>query len=241
MGCGASAPKPLTIEEIIAGLKDTLKIAVRLACTQMGAEGAFENSPDFHVPIPTALGEMMAKLVDVPLMGDKIKEFEHKLNDAAEKSVKAAVEVFVGAINAMDFKDAKAILEGPPTGATQFFQEILSDDLKAKFRPIVEDCMKDNNLASLFDTLIKAYKGAGDAAGAVADAVSNLNPFANKEEKKEEEPEKEVPDVDLADFISNKGLDGLWAVLAQKEEMVRGSGAHHETEAMKRCYAQKTA
>jgi len=46
---------------------------------------------------------------------------------------------------------------------------------------------------------------------------------------------------DLADYICEEALKGLFKVLAEKEQLVRGSSAHHNTDAMRRCYAQKPA
>ena len=243
MGCGASGPKPLTLEEMIQGLKDTLGVAVRLATDQLGAAGGFFNNPALKIEIPTVLGDIMSAARDLPGIGEKVVEFEQKLNSGAEKACKAAVQTFIDAINGMNFKDAKAVLEGPPTGATSYFKDTLSEPLREKFLPIIDNALKDEGVVVVLDGIIMAWQAAeavkDAAANAAAAAQNALGSLMGGGDKVEEPPKKEAPPCDVADYVCTKGLDGLWSVLAEKEQAVRGGAAHHTTDAMKRCYAKK--
>jgi len=243
MGCGASGPKPLTIGEMIQGLKDTLNVAVKMTCQQLGAPGGFLHNPKVKIEIPTVLGDVMNAARDLPGIGDKVREFEAKINSAAEKSSGAAVDIFVAAIGNMNFRDASAVLNGPPTGATQYFWETTQDALRSKFNPIIDNTMKDEGVVIIFDGIIAAWsaaEAAAETARELAAAAGNMfGSLMGGPAPPPKAPPKQAPVCDLADYICEEGLKGLFQVLAEKEQAVRTGAAYHNTDAMKRCYAPK--
>ena len=73
--------------------------------------------------------------------GPKVDEFVLSMNRAAESAAPAAKKIFVDAIVAMSFDDARKILSGGDTAATEYFKAKTTDQLTVAFRPAVEKTM----------------------------------------------------------------------------------------------------
>lgn len=210
MGCASSEPVALTPQQIATALVDALLLASRIAVDTVSAAGGFGNNAALRIKIPGELGDMMGKLKNLPGLGDKVTEFEENLNRAAELACKAALEVLHNVIRSLTFQDAKAILEGPSDCASRYFEQILRNDLAAKFKPIVQGKVDETGLGTVYNALTTAY---------------NAIPFHNS------------PAFDLATYVTGKALDGLFATLRQKEGEVRGNKAGY-TPAMQQAFGQ---
>lgn len=212
MGCTGS--KELSVERMVEGLKAALDVAAREACRLCSAPGGFEDGP-LHIPIPGTLGEVMEKLKKLPGIGDKVEEFEKTMNQAAEAAAGAAVDVFVNAINTMEFSDAKNIMEGASNAATVFFRNLLEADLMAKFAPIVNEKMNDLGCVSVYTTLCEAYEAI---------------PFVGSK-----------VDFNIGEYVTDKAFNGLFVKLEECEASVRGGPALHgaHSEVLGECFPQK--
>ena len=63
------------------------------------------------------------------------------MNRAAEQAAPQAKQIFLAALKQMSFDDARQILTGGDTAATQYFQRTSTPDLTAAFSPIVQRSM----------------------------------------------------------------------------------------------------
>lgn len=241
MGCGASAPPPPTAEEYTKAVKDLLVNSLNLTIAELGKKGGFFNNAALKIPIPTVLGEIMASARDLPGIGEKVVEFEQKLNSCAEQAANASAAVFNSAIQKFGFPSAKEIiLAQKMDAATVFLKTNHTQDLKTAFKPVIDKELADSGLASLLDAIMagvdaaeRAKNAVSNAAGAVGNALGGL--FGAKEEKKPEPPAKEAPKVDLNEYLTTKALDGFWATLVRKEENVRTQTQNY-TPMMNKCF-----
>ncbi len=112
----------------------------------------------------------------------KIDAFVLSMNRAAEAAAPSAKKIFGDAILAMSFDDARRILSGGDTAATDYFKSKTSDQLTAAFRPFVERTMNENGVAQQYDALSGQLKEI---------------PFMKSE------------DLDINKYVVGKALDGL--------------------------------
>ena len=76
-------------------------------------------------------------------MGAKVDELEVGMNRAAEQAAPQAKQIFLAALKKMSFDDARHILTGGDTAATEYFERTSTADLTAAFSPIVHRSMEN--------------------------------------------------------------------------------------------------
>src|SRR5512143_4022290 len=129
-GLGGSAGSGLSDVKIGSGLQEALKVGTENAVLQTGqVDGFFANKViKILMPKPLQAMEQPLRLVG---FGPKIDEFVMGMNRAAEKAVPFAKDIFWGAIGEMTFDDARKILNGGDTAATDYFKAKTSKKLHA--------------------------------------------------------------------------------------------------------------
>jgi hypothetical protein len=191
--------------KIGSGLQEALKIGTENAVLQTGRVDGFLRNEAIKITMPRALQSMEQPLRLVGF-GPKIDEFVVGMNRAAEKAVPFAKEIFWDAIGQMSFEDARKILNGGDTAATQYFKAKTSKKLHAAFRPSVETVMNDVGVNRQYNELIGKYQSV---------------PFA-----------KSIA-FDVNDYVTEKTTDGLFFVVGQEEKKIRTNPAARVTDLLK--------
>jgi hypothetical protein len=111
----------------------------------------------------------------------------------------------------MTFEDARGILAGKETAATDYFRAKTSDRLAAAFRPIVSDSMNHVGVTRQYKELVGRFQ---------------MLPFARAES------------LDLDQYVTGKSLDGLFYVLAQEERKIRTDPAARVTDLLKEVFGK---
>ena len=142
--------------------------------------------------------------------GPKIDEFVLSMNRSAEAAAPAARKIFIDAIFAMSFDDAKRILSGDNTAATQYFKEKTTGQLTETFTPVVRKTMGENDVVRQYDALTEQYKNI---------------PFAKSQS------------LDIDHYVVSKALDGLFYELAEQEKQIRTNPAARTTDLLKEVFA----
>ena len=88
---GSSATS-LGTNEIIAGLREALRVGTENVVGQIGSADGFNADPNIHIPLPPDLQKVQGILRKFGLSG-MADEVELKLNRAAEAAAPAAVEL----------------------------------------------------------------------------------------------------------------------------------------------------
>lgn len=208
LGGLGTAPGGLDETTIVAGLQDALRVGTRNAVQITGRENGFWGNPLIRIPIPDSLRTMATGLRAVGL-GPQVDELELSMNRAAERASGEATDVFLGAIASMTFADARGILEGDDTAATEYFRRRTGDELRARFEPIVTEKMNQVGLARLYADLSARYAAL---------------PFTT------------APALDLSSYVTQEALDGLFATLAEQEREIRRDPAARTTELLRRVF-----
>ncbi len=135
-----------------SGLKEALQIGAGHAVDLTGTTDGFFKNEAIKILLPEKL-RMVEKGLRAAGMGPKVDEFELSMNRAAEKAAPAARDIFKDALMQMTFDDARKILTGGNTSATEYFKAKTSDKLTVMFKPTVETAMADTGVVTQYKQL----------------------------------------------------------------------------------------
>lgn len=201
----------MSADTIADGLKEALAVGARNAAEAASSEGAYSGNPALRIALPEKLQPVADALRKVGL-GGQVDILELKMNQAAEEAAAGAAEVFVGVIQQMTFEDARAILAGGDTAATDYLREKTYDPLKARYAPIVQKHMNSLGAVRKYKELVQQYEAL---------------PFTPK------------VDLDIENYVSEAALDGLFKVLAGEERKIRENPAARTTELLRKVFGTK--
>jgi hypothetical protein len=193
---------------IVAGLKQALEVGTERAVGQTSRPDGFLENSSIRIGLPDSL-DTMARGLRAVGMGAQLDELEVAMNRAAEEAAGEATPVFWDAIGQMSFSDARSILDGGPTAATDYFDETTREPLNARFGPIVAARMQDVGV-------VKQYQELADRYAAL--------PFT------------QAPALKLEQYVTNGALDGLFHVLGQEERKIREDPAARSTALLKEVF-----
>jgi hypothetical protein len=145
-------------------------------------------------------------------LGSQVDAFVLSMNRAAERAAPAARQIFGAAITEMSFDDARKILTGGDTAATDYFKARTSDRLTEAFRPVIDRSMNEVGVT-------RQYKDLLGAAHSV--------PFLKTES------------LDLDRYVTGKALDGLFHVVGEQERLIRTDPAARVTDLLKEVFARR--
>jgi len=183
----------LTSGEAVAGLKAALEKGAQAAIAALGRPDGFLGNPQVKIPLPESL-QRAERLLRRVGMGKYADELVVGMNRAAEAAVPEARALLVESVRKMTVQDAKGILGGGETAATEYFRRTTRERLHARFLPIVEKATAKVQLAQTYDQ----YAGAAASLGLL---------------KKE--------DADLDAYVTARALDGLYLMIAEEEKKIR--------------------
>ncbi len=183
----------LTNTDASAGLRTALEKGAAQAVKTLGAKDGFLGNPKVQIQLPPAL-ENAAKMLRTLGQGEQVDALVTSMNRGAEAAVPMAQPLLVKAVKNMSIHDAKGILSGGNTGATQFFAQKTRGDLTVQFLPAVTKATEKVGLAQKYNQL----------AGKAADMG-----LVKKE------------DANIQKYVTDKALDGLYFMIGQEEQALR--------------------
>ncbi|MGB1077640.1 MAG: DUF4197 domain-containing protein [Bdellovibrionales bacterium] len=201
----------LSQTDIASAFKQALQIGTGEVVSQLGTKNGFNLDPQVHIPLPNSLATVQNTLNKVGL-SFMLDDLETKINHAAEIATPHAKELFLNAISEMTFDDVMAIYNGPEDSATRFFKSKMSAPLMDKMTPFINNAVSQAGAVQAYDQVMSQYSAI---------------PF--------------VPDVkaDLTNYVTQKGIDGIFHYLAQQEAQIRQDPVRHTTELLKKVFGSK--
>ena len=183
----------LSKTDAVSGLKDALGQASGKAIAQLGIENGFLNNAEVKIPLPAPLQRIESGLRMFGMQG-QADALVNAMNHAAEQAVPEASALFADAIRKMSVDDAKGILTGSDTAATDYFQKTTRTQLAARFLPIVTKATQNVDLAEKYNQV------AGKAAqmGLLDEQQSRIE-----------------------NYVTQKALDGLFLMMSEQEKAIR--------------------
>jgi len=206
-----SAVQALSDERITAGLKEALAISTRSAVTSTGRPDGFLKNAAIKIVIPRNL-HTLDKGMRMIGKGAEMDELEVGMNRAAEQAAPEAKAIFLDALSKMTFDDARRILSGDDTAATEYFRQQTSAELATAFQPIVHSKLESVGVVKQYDQLMR---------NPLATSILGRNSF------------------NLDDYVVSKALDGLFYMLAEEERKIRKDPAEQTTALLRDVFGRK--
>jgi hypothetical protein len=206
---GVNVGPGLSESKVASGLKQALQVGSENAVKIVGKPNGYFGNPNIKIEMPKDLHLLESGMRELGF-GPKIDEFILSMNRSAEAAAPAARKIFIDAIFAMTFEDAKRILSGDNTAATQYFKEKTTGQLTDAFTPVVKKTMGENGVVRQYDALTEQYKNI---------------PFAKNQ------------NLDIDHYVVSKALDGLFYELGEQEKQIRTNPAARTTDLLKEVFA----
>ncbi|MFN8273475.1 MAG: DUF4197 domain-containing protein [Flavobacteriaceae bacterium] len=195
--------------DIAGGLKEALNNGISKQVSKLTATDGFYKNPLVKITLPTEIQKVdktLRKIGLKKLADDGIKS----LNRAAEDAVKEATPIFVAAVKNMSFNDAKGILMGNESAATDYLKGTTSTDLYAKFSPVIQQSIGKVGADKIWAGIIKKYNNLPGS--------SKVNP-------------------DLTDYVTQRALEGVFKMIAVEEKDIRTNLQARSSDLLKKVFA----
>ncbi|UKN01716.1 DUF4197 domain-containing protein [Paracrocinitomix mangrovi] len=201
----------LTNDEVIAGLKEALKIGIDKGATKASALDGFYKNPKIFIPWPEDAQKVKDWAIDKGMDG-KVNEIEEKFNRAAETASAKAKPIFVNAITGMTVSDGFAILNGSDTAATHYLRKTTWSPLKGEFKPVVHDAVESVEVMKYWEPVANGYNKIAKITG------------------------KDEVNTDIDEYVTNKGMNGLFYLISEQEKKIRLDPVAQVTDLLKKVF-----
>jgi len=198
----------LSSKDVVSGLKEALNKGTANAVGKLGKADGFFGNDRVKIPLPDSLQKVDHTLRNIG-MGQYADELVLTMNRAAEAAVPEARTLLLSAVKEMSVQDAKGILTGGDTSATDYFRAKTSQKLTAKFLPIVQRATAKVGVAQKYNQL------AGNAArlGLIDESQTNLE-----------------------NYITQKTLSGLFLIISDEEKEIRAHPVEQGSKLIKKVF-----
>ncbi|WP_462251543.1 DUF4197 domain-containing protein [Ekhidna sp.] len=222
------ATNPLTESEIIQGLKEALSIGLDNSVTSAsGVDGYLQNEV-IKILLPDEVKDLQNKIETESIAGvvplsviydayiavendgnDLFEELITAMNRGAENAADKALPIFGDAITTMSIDDARGILDGNNTAATDYFYNETNTELFEAFNPDVKTALDGTGAIEIYTDVVGFLNYEYDPTGL---GLTSVSP-------------SDVLDVNLPanidEYATNKAIDGLFHLVGEEEQKIR--------------------
>ncbi|MCE5194679.1 MAG: DUF4197 domain-containing protein [Nitrospiraceae bacterium] len=207
---GSKTQKGTDNQTIVAGLKEALSIGSDNAVKKVSKLDGYFGNEMIKILMPEKIQKTADVLRKVGLQ-KQVDDFVLSMNRAAEKAAPQAFDYFVDAIKQMTFDDAKKILNGGDTAATEFFKEKTNDKIYKSFKPVISNSMNEVGVTRTYKNMIGKYEAI---------------------------PLMKAESLDLDHYVTNKALDGLFYMIGEEEKKIRKDPMARVTDLLKTVFGK---
>jgi len=214
--------KPLTQNEIIAGLKEALVVGTGKSVDILGVTDGYYKDEMVKILLPPEADIIVKNLNKIPGGNQLVEDVLLRINRAAEDAAKEAKPIFINSIKKMTISDALNILRGDDNAATNYLRKTTYNNLVELYRPKIKASIDKKLVGNIstgqsWDSLTEKWNTVANSA------VGRLTGFKPVE-------------VSLEDYLTRKALDGLFLKIAQEEKQIRENPAARITNLLKRVF-----
>jgi hypothetical protein len=195
--------------DIASGLRQALDFGIEKQVSKLTQTDGFYGNSMVKILLPTELQKVDKTLRSIGL-GSLADEGLKVLNRAAEDAVGEATPIFVNAVKAITFTDAKDILLGDDSAATSYLQGKTSNVLYGKFNPVIKESFDKVGADQVWTSIIDKY---------------NSIPLVNK------------VNPDLTDYVTTEALKGVYKMIAVEEKEIRTKTSSRSTALLQQVFA----
>jgi hypothetical protein len=202
----------LSSTDINAALKEALTRGADAAVAQLGVKDGFLANPQLKIPLPKNL-QKAEKAMRMFGMGQQADDLVLAMNRAAEAAVPEAKTLLVESVKQMTLEDAKGILTGGQTSATDFFRKKTETQLTERFLPIVKATTDKVGLAQQYNR----YAGMAAQFNLVDKSQANVE-----------------------QYVTQQSLDRLYTLIGEKEAAIRANPLQAGSDLLKKVFSTVT-
>lgn len=195
---------------IASGLKEALAVGTKNAVGLVSKLNGYYGNDAIKILLPEkvqAAADILGKLG----YQKQVDDFIQSMNRAAEKAAPKAASHFADAIKGMTIDDARSILSGGKTSATDYFRSQTSDKLYGEFKPQIAETMNQVGVARFYSAMMAKVPTA----------------FFAKPQS-----------LELDHYVTNKALEGLFHMVAQEEQKIRENPVARTTDLLKKVFTR---
>jgi hypothetical protein len=223
----AAGTGQLTQTEVIAGLKEALVVGVKKSVERLGVTDGYYRDQAVKIFLPPEADIIVENIGRIPGGQGLLDDVLLRINRAAEDAVSEAGPIFVNSITSMNINDAMGILKGENNAATQYLQRTTYDQLFNLYQPKIKASLDKKLVGNVstsqsWDMLIQRWN---EVSRSMVGQVAGLKPV----------------DVKLDDYLTGKGLDGLFLKIEAEEHLIRKDPAARVTDLLKRVFGSVDA
>jgi len=207
---GQTVGKGLDDSTIASGLKEALDIGTKNAVGMVSKANGYYGNEAIKILLPNKI-QQAAELAGKLGYQKEVDELIQSMNHAAEKAAPKAASSFAEAIKAMSIDDARKILSGGNTSATEYFKSKTSTKLYDEFKPSISESMNQVGVVRFYNAMMSKVPAV---------------PFVKPES------------VDLDDYITTKALDGLYLMVGQEEQKIRTNPVARTTDLLTKIFGK---
>lgn len=200
------------------GLKETLSLGVNQAVSLLGKEGGFLSNSAVKIPLPSSL-QSVANVAEKVGGKKYVDDLILTMNTAASKSIPKTASILSKSVSNMSMQDAKAIIGGNETAATDYFKNSSGKELLSAIMPIIKQSAQESKVLSSYKTLTSFAK-SNQGSLPNSELLGQASSIAKSLGGDKYLPEK---DEDIEDYIGRKTLDGLFYMIGEKEKALRSN------------------
>jgi hypothetical protein len=198
-------------EDVAAGLKEALAVGTGNAVQTLSKSNGYFGDAAVKILLPQKL-QMAADVLKKAGFQQEVDDLILSMNRAAEQAAPKARPIFEDAVKKMTFEDARQILNGGNTSATDYFKDKTTPQLTEAFKPVIGDSMNQVGVT-------RSYK-------ALTDRYATVVPFGKTDA------------LDLDGYVTGKALDGLFFKVGQEESKIRTNPAARTTDLLKKVFTK---
>lgn len=203
---GAAQSAALRPAEAARAVRSLLQQGVQAAIDELGQADGFWSRPRVRIGLPPYLDDAATVLRSTG-QRQRLDELHRALNRAAEAAVPLGRELLLQTVQRISVDDALALLRGGDTAVTAFFERRTREPLTQRFKPVVQRATEQVGLARQYD-----------AVAGRAERMGLLRPGEGS----------------VAEYVTARTLDGLFATVAEHERRLRDNPADAATSLLRR-------
>jgi hypothetical protein len=202
--------KQVGIDEssIITALKEAISVGTDNAVKSVSEPDGYLANQAIKILMPEQFNMVTEGLRKIGY-NKPVDDFILSMNRAAEKAAPQAKAIFIDAVKEITFEDAKKILNGNETAATEYFKAKAGEKLYDAFNPIISSSVNEVGATRYYKDLASKFA---------------FLPFVKTEA------------LNLDNYVTNKALDGLFYMIGEEEKKIRTDPKARVTELLKKVF-----
>lgn len=216
------APRPLTEQEVVRGLKQALTIGADSAASRLARRDGYYLDNAIRINLPPEARVITENISYLPGGEALVQDIVLRINRAAEDAAREAAPVFARAVTRMTIQDGFSILRGENDAATQYLKKNTYQELYQLYQPKIRASTEKPIVGNLstreaWETLTNNWNSVANSTVGRLAGLTSVN-------------------VALDQYLTEMALDGLFLKLAEEEQKIRHDPVARVTELLRRVF-----